>query len=280
VDIQDEVADIMEDKTSSAQKLLLNMFDVCKDELETIIQQTLLTQASHQGPKRTDQTSPHGEPENLSLLNIENFIQQMIDEKFGPRPVIFAPLDFAHFFSRLYRSIESRFKFRNIQIDINIEPNLPDLVLPEEILNKMISGLIKNAVENTPDGGRIDIAVLKKNQGILVKVHDFGVGIEDNAKKRIFEGFFTTQKTLLYSTKTPFTFNAGGKGADLLRMKIFSRCHGFIMAMESERCSFLLKNQQAICPGDIEKCTFCQSQKDCLNSGHSVFSIFFPPEHK
>ena len=34
----------------------------------------------------------------------------------------------------------------------------------------------------------------------------------------ISEGFFTTQDTMAYSSKKPFDFNAGGKGADLLRI--------------------------------------------------------------
>jgi len=50
-------------------------------------------------------------------------------------------------------------------------------------------------------------------------VHDYGVGIIEDAQKRIFEGFLSTQDTMAYSSKRAFDFNAGGKGADLLRMK-------------------------------------------------------------
>ncbi|MBC8442492.1 MAG: sensor histidine kinase, partial [Deltaproteobacteria bacterium] len=129
---------------------------------------------------------------------------------------------------------------------------------------------------NTPDKGKIHISFKTKDSGVLLSIHDFGVGIESDAQKRIFEGFFSTQETLLYSTKTPFAFNAGGKGADLLRMKIFSDRHGFTLDMISERCGFLLNNKDTKCPGNIEECSFCQSQEDCLNSGYSIFTIFFP----
>ncbi|MCK5837996.1 MAG: ATP-binding protein, partial [Desulfobacula sp.] len=132
-----------------------------------------------------------------------------------------------------------------------------------------------NAIENTPDKGKIHISIKTKDAGILFNVHDFGVGIEEDAQKRIFEGFFTTQDTLLYSTKTPFAFNAGGKGADLLRMKIFSDRYGFTLGMQSNRCQFLLENQDTDCPGDIEACSFCHTEKDCLNSGDSIFTVFF-----
>ena len=252
VDIQDEVADIMEDKTYSAQKLLLKMFEACQDELETLIQQS------------------------LSDDQLEHSISQLIDEKFGPRSISYRSINFSEYFSEFYTCLKPEFEFRQITIEISIEDNLPTILLPKEILNKMVGGLVKNAIENTPDKGKIHISFKTKDSGILLSIHDFGVGIEADAQKRIFEGFFSTQETLLYSTKTPFAFNAGGKGADLLRMKIFSDRHGFTLDMVSERCGFLLKNKETKCPGNIEECPFCQSQEDCLNSGYSIFTIFFP----
>ena len=256
IDIQDEVADIMDDKTYSSQTLLLRMFEACQDELETLIHQNI----------ETDQ--------------FEQAVRKLIDDKFGPRSIIFKPIHFPEFFNGLFNTLKPRFEFRNVQIRTSIEENLPVLRLPEEIITKMMTGIIKNAVENTPDKGRIDISLVKKDSGVLFSVHDFGVGIENDAQKRIFEGFFTTQETLLYSTKTPFSFNAGGKGADLLRMKIFSDRHGFVLKMESSRCRFLLEHEGEVCPGDIETCRFCKTAEDCLNSGYSSFTLFFPAEKK
>jgi len=256
VDIQNEVADIMEGKTYSAQRLLLKMFEACQDELETLVQL------------------------NQSADLFERSVRQLIDEKFGPRSINYKSINFSEYFSELYTCLEPEFDFRHIDIKISIDDNLPSLLLPEEILNKMISGLVKNAIENTPDKSKIHISIQSKDSGILLSIHDFGVGIEADAQKKIFEGFFTTQETLLYSTKTPFAFNAGGKGADLLRMKIFSDRHGFTLKMTSRRCRFLLENKDTPCPGDIEKCRFCHTQEDCLNSGYSIFSVFFPSGKK
>jgi signal transduction histidine kinase len=256
VDIQDEVADIMKGNTYSAQKLLLNMFDACRDELETLVQQ------------------------NLDADNLEESVRRLIDKKFGPRSITYTPIHFPQYLEALYACLKPEFEFRHIDIQFSIDPDLPVLLLPEEILNKTMGGLIKNAVENTPDNSRINICLEKEAAGVLFRVHDFGVGIETDAQKRIFEGFFNTQETLLYSTKKPFAFNAGGKGADLLRMKIFSGRHGLALRMESKRCDFLFKDKDAVCPGDSEKCEFIRDKTQCLNSGYSVFSVFFPAEKK
>jgi hypothetical protein len=135
---------------------------------------------------------------------------------------------------------------------------------------------VKNAIENTPDDGKIEVFVRKKAKGTELVVRDYGVGITKDHQSRIFEGFFSTQETLDYSSKTPFDFNAGGKGADLLRMKIFSERYNFEIDMISSRCRFIPKASD-ICPGKISDCKFCTSKEDCYNSGGTTFSLYFPP---
>jgi len=108
-------------------------------------------------------------------------------------------------------------------------------------------------------------------------VKDFGVGITAEDQRRIFEGFFPTQETLRYSSKRPFDFDAGGKGADLLRMMVFSERYGFQLKMDSTRCRFLPQRGQA-CPGNIDDCEPCKDGTDCCSSGGTTFTLYFPPD--
>jgi len=259
VDIQNETADIMEDKTYAARALLLKMLETCQDELETLIENAL-------------------QDENFDPNHLSESVRNLIDKEFGHRSQHHKTIDFSRAFQELYQKISPLFHFRRIEINIDIQEALPPLLMPPDVLNKIMEGLVKNAIENTPDQGRIDISAHPRDKGILFKVHDFGVGIETDDQKRIFEGFFTTQETLLYSTKTPFDFNAGGKGADLLRMKLFSDRLGFTIKIDSKRCCYLVENKAEACPGDILKCQFCTCQEDCITSGHTLFSVFFPNE--
>ena len=112
-------------------------------------------------------------------------------------------------------------------------------LLASDVLQKVVDGLIRNAIENTPDEGKIEINVRKRGKGIEFVVHDYGVGITEENQRRIFEGFFVARDTMAYSSKRPFDFNAGGKGADLLRMKIFSERYNFKIDMTSSRCKFI-----------------------------------------
>jgi len=79
---------------------------------------------------------------------------------------------------------------------------------------------------------------------------------------------------MAYSSKRPYDFNAGGKGADLLRMKIFSERYSFKIDMVSSRCRFIPKESD-ICPGRISKCAFCENKEDCYHSGGTIFYLYF-----
>jgi len=135
-----------------------------------------------------------------------------------------------------------------------------------------VDGLIRNAVENTPDGGKIEVFVIKKDNGVEFMVKDHGIGLTTEAQKRIFEGFFSTQETMNYSSKKPYDFNAGGKGADLLRMKIFSERFNFKISMTSNRCRRIPENKDA-CPGSIQE---CKKIKGPSCDGMTIVKCFFP----
>jgi signal transduction histidine kinase len=159
---------------------------------------------------------------------------------------------------------------------VNDLESTPPAYMPAQPLQKVVDGLVKNAIENTPDEGMIEVVVHQKGKGSELVIRDYGVGIVEEDRKRIFEGFFATQETMDYSSKRPFDFNAGGKGADLLRMKIFSERYNFKIDMTSSRCGFIPEIRD-ICPGRIGECAFCKSKEDCYSSGGTTFSLYFPP---
>ena len=143
------------------------------------------------------------------------------------------------------------------------------------VLDKVCTGLLKNAIENTPDEGTIEVTVEKHAEETRITFTDHGVGITDSNRKMIFGGFFHTQPTDLYSSKKPYDFNAGGTGADLLRIKSFSERLGFKVEFTSRRCQFLPRDRD-FCPGKISRCRFITSKAECLSSSGSTFVVRFP----
>ncbi len=144
-------------------------------------------------------------------------------------------------------------------------------------LKKVFGGLLKNAMENTPDEGKIEVRGRREGDQLCIDFRDYGVGISRQNQKLIFGGFFHTQDTMYYSSKKPYEFNAGGSGADLLRTKTFSERHGFSVGFKSSRCKFI-PNDTDECPGRISACPFITTRSECSSSG-SVFSVRFPAAH-
>jgi signal transduction histidine kinase len=178
------------------------------------------------------------------------------------------------FAKRILEDIKLRAAHRNIHFDLEGPTDL-FVFMDSKILEEVLEGLLKNAIENTPDEGMIRIQWERKNQDVILKVQDFGIGITEENQKYIFDGLFHTQETELYTSKRPYDFGAGGNGLNLLQMKIHGQCFDFDLWVESHRCIYLLTDRDS-CPGKISSCSHCQKLEDCLDSGGSTFYSSFP----
>jgi PAS domain S-box-containing protein len=148
------------------------------------------------------------------------------------------------------------------------------IMIDPDVLDMMLISLLKNAIENTPDGGEVIISLYRQLKSVVIEVKDTGVGITEQSRKHIFGGFYHSLETDLYSTKKPFDFGAGGKGLDLLRIKMFGDTYHFKVECNSVRCQYIPREND-VCPGSIEKCLHVQSEKQCAQSGGSVFKLIF-----
>jgi light-regulated signal transduction histidine kinase (bacteriophytochrome) len=201
-------------------------------------------------------------------------IRQRIDELFGPKHAESVQVHVDRFVADRLEELRSFSARRGIDLIAQAEAT-PPIEIPLETLDKVLKGLVRNAIENTPDEGRIEVTVGNKGNQVEMSVKDYGVGIAEEDQARIFEGFYHTQDTMSYSSKKPFEFNAGGRGADLLRMKIFSERFNFKLTMTSARCKFIPRSSD-VCPGRITKCEFCKGPQDCYQSGGTAFRVVFP----
>jgi PAS domain S-box-containing protein len=250
LEMQYEVEDIMRarhDRTYSLMNLLLEQ---CADQMEALL------------------------AEEVGEGSIVRRIRERIDLLYGMKEAPPQDLSLENFVRERLDEIKPNILHRKVTIKTEFEPSLP-ICMPKDPLKKVVDGLIKNALENTPDEGEVEVSVRKRGEGSELRVRDCGVGITAENQRRIFEGFYTTQETMDYASKRPFDFNAGGKGADLLRMKIFSERYGFQIEMQSSRCPFISKKEDG-CPGRISLCSDCKGREDCLQSGGTTFTVFFP----
>lgn len=247
IGIESEVYDIVEKKDFFHHQLFSLILEQCQDEFEALIAEEI-------GEKR-----------------VIAKIRKKIDEIFNTPDLVVEDIYLSRFVEKRLEAIKPDITHRNVILTSRLKAATP-IRIPAEPLRKTVDGLIRNAIENTPDGGKIEVLVHQKGKGMQFIVKDHGIGLTDEAQKRIFEGFFSTRDIMNYSSKRPYDFHAGGKGADLLRMKIFSERFNFKISMTSTRCSRIPKNTDA-CPGTIEA---CQNIPGPECNGTTTVTCFFP----
>jgi len=251
LEMQYEIEDMLRERNYRTYHMLSTLLDACTDELEVLISA------------------------ELGKEDIAKKIRRHIEELFGPRESVPEEIRLDNFVRDKIEKLRSMFEHRRCHLVTKVEPVQP-ISIPYDVLEKIVEGLIRNAVENTPDLGRIEVTVSQGKEGPEFKVKDFGVGITNENQRLIFDNYFTSYEIMNYSSRKPYDFMAGGKGFDLLRIKIFSERYNFKTKMVSTRCGFIPKEED-FCPGDINSCEHIRTQKDCMSSGGTTMIIKFSP---
>lgn len=80
-----------------------------------------------------------------------------------------------------------------IKTVIEIDADLPNVQVDEAQLKQALFNLLRNAREAMPEGGRVDVAVARSEDGVDIMVDDEGAGMDEGTRARLFEPFFTTK---------------------------------------------------------------------------------------
>jgi signal transduction histidine kinase len=103
---------------------------------------------------------------------------------------------------RLLGPVRANFDAQAAKKGVLLEWRLPD---PQTTLNlstgqirSALSNLIKNALEFTPEKGRIEVAVDVRPEGYTFSISDTGAGIQKEEMDRLFTGFHRATDTLRY----------------------------------------------------------------------------------
>ena len=201
-------------------------------------------------------------------------VKRWISQYMSRSALAFQSIELYPFLQSLTEKVRQRALHRDIRYLVEAEHDLYIFMEPD-ILSDVIEGLLKNAIENTPDGGLIKITAEQTDETISVRVTDYGVGIAEENLRYLFDGLFDTRETDLYTSGKPYDFGAGGKGFDLLRIKMYAKRFGFEVSVESRRCTHLTGDLDQ-CPGNTAQCPHLKTPEDCPPTGGTTFTLSFP----
>ncbi len=94
--------------------------------------------------------------------------------------------------------ISPQSKAKDIEIVRNFDFSIGEVKMDSEKMKQVILNLLSNAVDFTPEGGRIEISTAKESingskESIRIEIKDNGIGIPQSVINKIFDPYFTTK---------------------------------------------------------------------------------------
>jgi PAS domain S-box-containing protein len=81
----------------------------------------------------------------------------------------------------------------NIKVSYEVEAGAKELIADPDLLKRIFTNLVNNAVQAMPGGGKLVIHAYKKENEVELAVGDTGLGIPDDVKPKLFAPLFTTK---------------------------------------------------------------------------------------
>ena len=151
-----------------------------------------------------DPNSPEYETLNSLQEDVErlNHLVKNLLNYTRARPLQFKPVDVAQLINQIMRRLKPRFDKYKIQTEVRIGANIPKVNGDRLTLEQAFVNILDNAIKalaEQEDERFIAVRVLahKSPEGtrwVEVDIMDTGPGFSEEAKKRLFEPFFTTRK--------------------------------------------------------------------------------------
>ena len=89
------------------------------------------------------------------------------------------------------------------------------------MLIEAVANLVDNAIKFTPEGGTVDLALLRGNGEIIMRVTDTGCGIHEHERDAVQRRFYRSDKVR----------NTPGVGLGLNLVAAIVKLHGFRLAI-------------------------------------------------
>ena len=116
---------------------------------------------------------------------------------------------------------------KGVSLTSNIQsPSPVEVMGNEEQLYRAIFNLVANAINYTPAGGQITIALSKSNRQALIEVRDTGIGIAPEHQAKIFDRF--------YRVVGDRSRHSGGSGLGLAIAQAIAKAHQGNIKVQSE----------------------------------------------
>jgi signal transduction histidine kinase len=106
-----------------------------------------------------------------------------------------APVELNPLVDRVIHALERQNNGGRLSIHKNYDPGVPAIDADAELLERVVSNLIQNALDASPPGATVTVKTRALPDAVEISVLDRGAGIRPEDQEQIFNPFFTTKPT-------------------------------------------------------------------------------------
>jgi signal transduction histidine kinase len=83
---------------------------------------------------------------------------------------------------------------QEIELELTLDPSQPKAWLDPELMHRVLSNLLLNALDAMPDGGMLKLATRSNAENVEIAVSDSGVGLTPEERERLFTPYYTSKQ--------------------------------------------------------------------------------------
>lgn len=148
----------------------------------------LLKDKSH-----SEKTKEYFEDIHISVERLSNIVSDLINvsriESGASISVNPVKINLVEFINSSIREWSILCEKKSIQFYFLRHPEILDIETDKGILGNIFQSLVSNAIEYTPENGKIEISVVVKKDSFILSVNDTGIGIPKADQENIFKKF-------------------------------------------------------------------------------------------
>jgi len=137
------------------------------------------------------------------------------------------PLDISSLVQTVTKRLAPQAESKRISLDFELTPDLPRILADEDRAIQILTNLTGNALQYTPEGGRVAISAKRMSAEVQISVRDTGIGISSEHLSHIFDRFYRVDKSRSRQS-------GGGSGIGLTIARALVEAHGGRIWVESK----------------------------------------------
>jgi histidine kinase len=159
------------------------------------------------------------------LQRLVNDLQELSRVEAGAYELILKPVDVLDLVTATVNRLELQFEDKGVILESDVPDSLPPVQADEDRISQVMLNLVGNALQYTPNGGRVQIVATRYNDEMRFAVIDDGIGIPAEHLQYLFTRFYRIDKSR--------SRVGGGSGTGLTIAKYLVEAHGGRIWVES-----------------------------------------------